>query len=68
MRSGLHFYRDRDGREFDFVLERRDGAVAAIEVNASVTVRSDSLKHLRSLRDRFGDRFHAGYVLHLGEE
>jgi len=63
----LHFYRDRDGREIDFILERRNGQVVGIEVKASASVRSEDVRHLRWLRDRLGDRFAAGYVLHLGE-
>ena len=64
----LYFYRDRDGREIDFVLERRDGRVVAIEVKASATVGPDDFRHLRWLADRLGDRFVGGYVLHLGSQ
>nr|WP_019809584.1 DUF4143 domain-containing protein [Saccharomonospora halophila] len=64
----LHFYRDRDAREIDFVLERRNGDVVGIEVKASSTVGSDDFRHLRWLADRLGDRFVAGYVLHLGQQ
>lgn len=64
----LHFYRDRDGREIDFVLERRNGDVVGIEVKASSTVGSDDFRHLRWLADRLGERFVAGYVLHLGQQ
>lgn len=31
----LYFYRDRDGREIDFLLERRDGQVVGIELTCS---------------------------------
>jgi uncharacterized protein len=64
----LYFYRDRDGREIDFLLERRNGQVAAIEVKATSTVRPEDFRHLRWLADRLGDRFTGGYVLHLGSQ
>jgi uncharacterized protein len=62
----LHFYRDRDGREVDFLLERRNGQVVAIEVKASSTVGPEDFRHLRWLADQLGDRFAGGYVLYLG--
>jgi uncharacterized protein len=64
----LYFYRDRDGREIDFLLERRNGQVVAIEVKASSTVGSEDFRHLRWLADRLGDRFVGGYVLCLGSQ
>lgn len=62
----VRHYRDREKREIDFILERRDGSVVGIEVKSSATPKSEDAKHLRWLRDRLGDRFVAGYVLHLG--
>jgi predicted AAA+ superfamily ATPase len=64
--TAVRHYRDRDKREVDFILERRDGRLIAIEVKASATPKSEDAKHLRWLRDNLGDRFLAGYVLHLG--
>lgn len=66
--AALYFYRDRDGREIDFLLERRNGQVVGLEVKASSTVGSADFRHLRWLRDRLGDRFAGGYVLYLGSE
>ena len=66
--AALYFYRDRDGREIDFLLERRNGQVVAIEVKASSTVGAQDFRHLRWLADRLGDRFAGGYVLHLGTQ
>ncbi|MEV4174576.1 ATP-binding protein [Nonomuraea sp. NPDC049709] len=63
----VRHYRDREKREIDFILERRDGSVVGIEVKASATPKSEDAKHLRWLRDKLGDRFQAGYVLHLGQ-
>lgn len=64
----LHFYRDREGREVDFLLEKRDGRIVAIEVKSSATVTFNDFRHLRWLRGQLGDRFAAGYVLYLGAE
>ena len=66
--AALHFYRDRDGREVDFVLEKRNGRMVGIEVKASSTVRSVDFRHLRWLRESLGDRFAGGYVVHLGRD
>lgn len=63
----ISHFRDRDGREVDFVCEGPDGLVVAIEVKASASPRPDADRHLRWLRDKLGDRFAAGVVLYLGE-
>ena len=64
----LYFYRDRDGREVDFLLERRNGQVVGIEVKAASTVGPEDFRHLRWLADRLGDRFAGGFILHLGRQ
>lgn len=62
----IYYFRDRNGREIDFVLERYDGHIAGIEVKASASPSAKDATHLRWLRDALGDRFVAGVVLHLG--
>src|SRR5690606_156017 len=64
----LRHFRDRNGREVDFILERRNGLVVGIEAKASSTVTEADFRHLSWLRDRLGDRFAGGYVLYLGHE
>jgi uncharacterized protein len=61
-------YRDADQREVDLVIEAPDGTVAAIEVKAAIDVDPSDFKHLRYLRDRLGDRFSCGVVIHCGRE
>jgi len=56
----LFHYRDRDGREVDLVLERRDGTVAAVEVKAAASASSSDFRGLRHLREKLGTRFKAG--------
>lgn len=60
-------FRERDGREIDFIIEGPGGSVAGIEVKASTSPGSDSAQHLRWLKQRLGDRFAAGIVLHMGD-
>nr|WP_260173383.1 ATP-binding protein [Nocardioides albus] len=67
-RANLNYFRDREGREVDFVLTKRDGSIVAIEVKASATAKTDSFKHLAWMRDKYGEKFRAGYVLYLGSE
>ena len=64
----LHHYRDQTGREVDLVMELASGEVVGIEVKASATPRLRDAAGLRFLRDRLGDRFKLGVVLHLGSE
>lgn len=63
----LYHWRDRDGREIDLIVERSDGTVAAVEVKAAHTVDDGDLRHLAWLRDRLGERFSVGVLLHLGD-
>ena len=66
----VHHLRDYDGCEVDFVLERADGAVAAVEVKATGSPSENHIRQLRRLRDRL-DRtapgvFRVGVLLHTG--
>jgi predicted AAA+ superfamily ATPase len=60
-------FRENDNREIDFILEGPGGAVVGIEVKATTSPGADTAQHLRWHRDRLGDRFTAGIVLHLGQ-
>lgn len=63
----LSFYRTRDGEEIDFVLERDDGAVVAIEVKAAATVTAADFKGMKHLAAACGDGLRAGIVLYGGD-
>jgi uncharacterized protein len=62
----LHHFRDRDGAEVDCVLESSDGRVAAVQVTASASVPSRSLRGLKLLRDKLGSAFVHGVILYTG--
>ncbi len=64
----LHHFRTAGGREIDLVIEARDGALAGIESKLTLTVRDHDFSGLRHLRDKLGDRFRAGVVVHAGPE
>ncbi|SDU51349.1 ATP-binding protein [Jiangella alkaliphila] len=67
-RISLFHLRTADRHEVDFVLEGPRGRIVAVEVKASTSPGAGALKGLRWLRDRLGDRLHAGILLHLGTE
>ena len=66
-RPRLYHVRQQQGRfEIDILAELGGGRVVAIEVKASSAPKSDDARHLAGLRDRTGDSFVAGVVLHTG--
>lgn len=63
----FHYYRDKDGREVDIVIERDGSDIAGIEVKAGATVTSSDFNGLRKLARICEDRFKIGVVLYDGE-
>ena len=67
LRPRLFHLRDKGGRhEVDVVIEYGGGRVAGIEIKATASLSADDARHLVWLRDRLGDRFTMGLVLHTG--
>lgn len=62
----FHF-RDKDGAEADFVIERGARELAGVEVKAGATVTPADFRGLRKLRHAAGKRFRSGVVLYDGE-
>jgi predicted AAA+ superfamily ATPase len=62
----FHHYRDQPGNEVDLIIERANGEVVGIEVKATATPRPRDAAGLKLLRDKLGDRFRHGFLLHLG--
>ena len=48
------------------MIERANGELLGIEVKATATPRPRDAAGLKLLRDKLGDRFRNGFVLHLG--
>jgi len=65
--SLLHF-RSSDGKEVDFVLEKPDGSVFAIEVKKSDSVNSQDFKGIRFFSELTPKEFIGGVVLYNGKE
>lgn len=66
-RQRLHHLRTKGGlQEVDLVVELEDNRVLALEFKASAAPARGDAKHLVWLRDRLGDRFVAGAVMHTG--
>ncbi len=56
-------FRDKDGKEVDFVIEKPGGELVGIEVKAAATVHHRAFSGLRSLAAACGDRFKLGIIL-----
>jgi predicted AAA+ superfamily ATPase len=67
-RARLYHYRTKDQTEVNAVLETPDGRIAAIEVKAGATIRTEDLAGLRHLHQRLGPRFITGIVLYTGQQ
>ncbi len=64
----LYHLRTAGGSEVDLVIEARDGTIAGIESKLTASVRERDFNGLRHLRDRLGERFGAGIVVHTGPD
>ena len=66
-RPRLHHLRDREGRhEVDLIADLGVRGLVAIEIKAHSAPSRRHARHLAWLRDRMGDRFVAGVLLHTG--
>jgi predicted AAA+ superfamily ATPase len=66
-RPRLYHLRTKAGRqEVDVVAELGGGRVIAVEIKASAAPSANDARHLAWLRERLGERFVAGFVLHTG--
>ena len=67
-RYEIFLYRDRAQREIDFIIQRNDGALLAIEVKAGSVFGKSDFKHLKYFRDNLArDRPFTGIVLYSGD-
>lgn len=67
-RFRIHHYRTAGGAEIDFLLERSDGALLAIEVKASATIDASAFRTIRQLAEERETSFFRGIVLYTGTE
>lgn len=66
-RPRLHHIRARDGgHEIDLIAELPANNILGLEIKATAAPGASDARHLVWLRDRLGDRFLAGAVLHTG--
>lgn len=66
-RARLFHLRDKNGRhEIDLLAELGGDRVVAVEVKASASPGRSDAAHLEWLRDKLGDRFIGGALLHTG--
>ena len=63
----LYHYRESQGAEIDILVEAADGRVSGVEVKAAFDVDEHDARHLADMRDRLGERFVNGVVVHLGD-
>jgi uncharacterized protein len=68
IKAELYHFRTSDGKEVDFVLERPDGSVFAIEVKRAETVRVDDFKGIKAFEELTGNDFIGGIVFYSGRD
>ena len=66
--ASLYHFRTSDGKEVDFIIEKPNGSVFAIEVKRSETVTIDDFKGIKEFQAITGNDFIGGVVLYTGKE
>ena len=64
----LYHFRTSDLKEIDFIIEKRNGDLLAIEIKAALTVMPGDFKHIRFLQNTLPKKFLRGIVLYTGEK
>jgi predicted AAA+ superfamily ATPase len=64
----LYHFRTSDQKEIDFLLERDDGKLLAIEIKASTVVMPADFRHIRFLADAMPGQLTRGIILYQGEK
>jgi len=68
IKAELYHFRTSDGVEVDFILERPDGSVLAIEVKKAETVNMNDFKGIKIFQELAGKDFIGGVVLYSGKD
>jgi len=68
IKAELYHFRTSDGKEVDFVLEKPDGSVFAIEVKRAEKVTADDFKGIKAFQELAGKDFIGGIVLYSGRD
>ncbi|MBW0176666.1 ATP-binding protein [Sediminibacterium sp.] len=68
IKAELYHFRTSDNKEVDFIIEKPDGSVFAIEVKKSETVNADDFKGIKAFQELTGKDFTGGIVLYSGKE
>lgn len=63
IQAQLYFYRTRDGREVDFVLETPQGKLVGIEVKMAEKISEQDLAGLKELEEVAGKDYLGGIIL-----
>jgi uncharacterized protein len=64
----LYHFRSASGQEIDFIIERSDGKMAAVEVKATSKITSSDFNNIKVFADETGKKFLRGVVLYTGKE
>ena len=67
-KAELYHFRTSDGKEVDFVLEKPDGSVFAIEVKNAESVNKNDFKGIMAFAELTGTDFIGGVVLYAGKD
>jgi predicted AAA+ superfamily ATPase len=68
IKAELYHFRTSDGKEVDFILEKPDGSVFAIEVKKAEAVSMTDFKGIQAFAELTGKDFKGGVVLYAGKE
>jgi predicted AAA+ superfamily ATPase len=66
-RPRLYHFRTQNGYEVDIVLESPSGKLVGLEVKASMNLRANDFKGLKTLAEAAGERFVHGVILYPGQ-